>query len=106
MNATPNPYIAGNPLTGSEMFFGRADVFDFIHQALSGQHQDHVLVLYGQRRTGKTSVLYQMDRHLSDRYLCIFIDLHGLALDGLNAFIQERWRTIFTAGCARTTRSI
>ena len=89
MTATPNPYIAGNPLTGSEMFFGRADVFYFIDQALSGQHQDNVLVLYGQRRTGKTSVLYQMDRHLSDRYLCIFIDLHGLALDGLNGFIQE-----------------
>ena len=90
MNATPNPYIAGNPLTGTEMFFGRSDVFDFIHQALSGQHQDNVLVLYGQRRTGKTSILYQMDRNLSDRYLCVFIDLHGLALNSLDGLWRVR----------------
>ena len=47
---------------------------------LTGQHRDNVLVLYGQRRTGKTSVLYQMSRRLDRRYLCVFVDLHGLAL--------------------------
>ena len=40
-------------------------------------------MLYGQRRTGKTSVLYQLHRHLDPRYRCIFIDLHGLNLDGM-----------------------
>ena len=89
MAETLNPYIAGNPITGSEMFFGREDVFDFIHQTLTGKHRDNVLVLYGQRRTGKTSVLYQMHSHLGDRYLPIFIDLHGMALDGLDGFILE-----------------
>src|SRR5512136_3386773 len=84
-----NPYIAGNPVTGEEMFFGRDDVFTFVQKALIGQHRDNVIVLYGQRRTGKTSVLYQMHRHLDPRYLCIFIDLHGLALDGLNGFVWE-----------------
>ena len=89
MSESLNPYIAGNPITGSEMFFGRDDVFAFIHQALTGKHQDNVLVLYGQRRTGKTSVLYQMRHHLDDRYLPIFIDLHGLALESLSGFILE-----------------
>lgn len=84
-----NPYIAGNPVTGTEMFFGREDVFAFIRQTLIGQHRDNVVVLYGQRRTGKTSVLYQMSRHLDRRYLCIFIDLHSLALDGLGGFLWE-----------------
>lgn len=84
-----NPYIAGSPVTGTEMFFGREDVFASVRQALTGQHRDHVLVLYGQRRTGKTSVLYQMCRHLDARYLCIFVDLHGLALDGLAGFLWE-----------------
>jgi hypothetical protein len=84
-----NPYIAGNPVTGSEMFFGREDIFDFIQQTLTGQHRDNVIVLYGQRRTGKTSVLYQMHSHLSERYLCIFIDLHGFALEGLEGFLWE-----------------
>jgi hypothetical protein len=84
-----NPYIAGNPVTGPEMFFGREDIFDFVHQTLTGQHRDNVLVLYGQRRTGKTSVLYQMSHHLGERYLCILVDLHGLALNGLGGFLWE-----------------
>src|SRR5689334_4250096 len=84
-----NPYIAGSPITGTEMFFGREDVFAFVQRTLSGQHRDNVIVVYGQRRTGKTSVLYQMSRHLSEQYLCVFVDLHGLALDGLSGFLWE-----------------
>jgi streptogramin lyase len=97
MSGIVNPYIAGNPVTGTEMFFGRDDVFTFVQKALIGQHRDNVLVLYGQRRTGKTSVLYQMHRHLDPRYLCIFIDLHGLALEGLNGFVWELANTIARA---------
>ncbi len=77
-----NPYIAGSPVTGTEMFFGREDVFSFVRRNLSGRHRDTPIVLYGQRRTGKTSVLYQMHRHLDPRYRLVFIDLHGLNLDG------------------------
>src|SRR5713226_6617012 len=84
-----NPYIAGSPVTGSEMFFGRVDVFMFVRQSVVGKHRDNVIVLYGQRRTGKTSVLYQMRHHLNPRYLCIFIDLHAFALEGLSAFLWE-----------------
>lgn len=89
-----NPYIAGNPVTGAEMFFGREDVFTFVQQALTGRHRDNVIVLYGQRRTGKTSILYQMHRHLDPRYLCILVDMHGLALEGLNGFLWELAGTI------------
>jgi hypothetical protein len=71
------------------MFFGREDVFEFIREALTGRHRDNVIVLYGQRRTGKTSVLYQMGRHLDVHYMCIFVDLHGLALEGLGGFLWE-----------------
>jgi AAA domain len=78
-----NPYIAGSPVTGTEMFFGREDVFSFVRRNLTGRHRDTPIVLYGQRRTGKTSVLYQMHRHLDPRYRCIFIDLHGLNLNGM-----------------------
>jgi hypothetical protein len=78
-----NPYIAGSPVTGTEMFYGREDVFAFIKRNLTGLHRDTPIVLYGQRRTGKTSVLYQLHRHLDPRYRCIFIDLHGLSLDGM-----------------------
>jgi hypothetical protein len=92
-----NPYIAGNPVTGEAMFFGRENVFAFVRQALIGQHRDNVIVLYGQRRTGKTSSLYQMNRHLDARYLCIFVDLHGLALNGVDGFLWDLANTIVRA---------
>jgi AAA domain-containing protein len=79
-----NPYIAGSPVTGTEMFYGREDVFDFIQRHLIGRHRDTPIVLYGQRRTGKTSVLYQLHRHLDLSYRCIFIDLHGINLNGMS----------------------
>jgi hypothetical protein len=78
-----NPYIAGSPVKGTEMFFGREDVFSFVRSNLTGRHRDTPIVLYGQRRTGKTSALYQMHRHLPSGYRCIFIDLHGLRLDSV-----------------------
>lgn len=77
-----NPYIAGNPVKGTGMFFGRQDVFSFVQTNLTGRHSDTPIVLYGQRRTGKTSVLYQMHRHLDPRYRCILIDLHSFTLSG------------------------
>jgi hypothetical protein len=89
MSDIVNPYIAGSPVTGSAMFFGREDVFQYIHRALIGQHRDNVIILYGQRRTGKTSVLYQMRTRLDPRYLCIFLDMHGFALEGLGGFLWE-----------------
>lgn len=82
-----NPYIAGSPVTGTEMFYGRQDVFAFVKRNLIGRHRDTPVVLYGQRRTGKTSVLYQLHRHLEDTYRCIFIDLHGLNLSSTGSFL-------------------
>ena len=74
---------------GSEMFFGREDVFEFVKRTLSGKHRDNVIVLYGQRRTGKTSVLYHISRHLDPEYLCVFVDLHALALEGVGGLLWE-----------------
>jgi hypothetical protein len=84
-----NPYIAGSPVTVSDMFFGREDVFDFVRQALVGRHRDNVIVLYGQRRTGKTSILYHLQRQLGARYVCVFVDLHALALEGFGTALWE-----------------
>jgi len=89
-----NPYIAGSPVKSSEMFFGREDIFTFVKETLRGQHRDNVIVLQGQRRTGKTSVLYQMQRHLEDKYICIFIDLHGLALNSIQSMLSDIENTI------------
>ncbi len=89
-----NPYIAGNPVTGSAMFFGRRDAFEFVRANLIGQHQDNILVLHGQRRTGKTSVLYQMHRFIDPSYIPILVDMQGMALEGTSGFLWELAYTI------------
>ena len=47
------------------MFVGRQDVFDFVREHLLGTYQNNVIVLHGQRRTGKTSILYRLNEVLA-----------------------------------------
>ncbi len=51
-----NPYVAGNPVGDSPAFAGRADVLREVLRILR-RPQDNAIVLYGQRRIGKTSIL-------------------------------------------------
>ena len=94
IEALSNPHVAGSPVSRPEMFLGRDDVFEFVRSTLVGQHQDNIIVLYGKRRTGKTSVLYQMHRHIDPRYLPILIDLQSLTMDSLSGFFWEVASTI------------
>ena len=57
-----NPYIAGPPIKTGEMFFGRHTALNWVVDHLIGKHGHNVLILYGERRTGKTSLLYQIER--------------------------------------------
>ncbi len=77
----PNPYVVGTPLeAGSPLFFGREDVISFIQQNLEALHRNN-LVLIGQRRTGKTSLLKQLPVRLGDDYLPVYLDGQALGLD-------------------------
>ena len=77
----PNPYVVGTPLqTGSPLFFGREDVIEYIQQNLAASHRNN-LVLIGQRRTGKTSLLKQLPAKLGDEYLPVYLDGQSLGLD-------------------------
>jgi len=86
-----NPYVAGGPLKTKEMFFGREDVFEYIRQHLVGEYQDNIIVLHGQKRTGKTSVLYQIlnRRLLGDKYVPVYIDLQGMIQLGLGGVLHD-----------------
>lgn len=60
-----NPYIVGSPLTSSsaqEMFFGREDVIEQVRRSLRQSGPSTVLLLEGNRRTGKTSILYRLQK--------------------------------------------
>lgn len=74
-----NPYIAGPPVRSEAMFFGREDIFTFIAESLAGRHQDNILILHGQRRTGKSSILCQLERRdMLPDHLPVLVDLQGL----------------------------
>ena len=58
-----SPYIVGNPIDREEMFFGRRDIIDKIQRQLSTSNRANVILLEGNRRTGKTSILKYLQDH-------------------------------------------
>ena len=55
-----SPYIVGSPVDRDAMFFGRAGLMDQIRRQLGGSDRANVILLEGNRRTGKTSILRQL----------------------------------------------
>ena len=87
----PNPYSPGTPLRrNSTMFFGRDDLFQFIAEEADRASQQRVLILVGQRRTGKTSALLRLGQHIPSHLLSVYIDCQSLGvLPGMKAFFQD-----------------
>lgn len=74
----PNPYVVGTPVRSAHMFFGREEDLRWIADRLH-QPGNELVVLYGQRRIGKTSLIHQV-RHgrAAPDLMCFFIDTHSL----------------------------
>jgi hypothetical protein len=74
-----SPYVIGVPLTEQqELFVGRTDISSRIEQLLSDGCRIPLL-LYGQRRMGKTSLLNNLGRLLPEAIVPLFVDLQGPA---------------------------
>jgi AAA+ ATPase superfamily predicted ATPase len=91
----PQVYVAGpalNPESSSSRFKGRLDVFREI-ESLARSSQPPVLLLYGGRRTGKTSALKFLPQKVGSELVPLSIDLQGAAmtttLSGLAEFIAD-----------------
>jgi hypothetical protein len=74
-----NPYVAGAPVMNDAMFFGRRELVDRILQTI----HNNSLLLYGERRIGKTSIQHQLKRRLLEiddprfAFYPVYIDLQG-----------------------------
>ena len=76
-----NPYLPGTPLRShSDLFYGREQLFNFIADNAGGWSQRNVLILIGQRRTGKTSLLLRLETQLPDNLLPVYIDCQSLGV--------------------------
>jgi hypothetical protein len=85
----PIPYVTGTPLKTDDVFVGRSDVFTFIRENLLGVHQNNVIILHGQRRTGKTSVLYRLGQMMRDTHYGVLIDMQGKPARGEVDFLYS-----------------
>lgn len=72
----PNPFIAGNPLQqrDHDLFKGRKDIIVAIEKNIINSGQRPALLLYGRRRTGKSSTLLNLPRLLSSQFMPVYID--------------------------------
>jgi HEAT repeat protein len=71
-----SPYVMGPPVKTPQMFYGREEVFDWIYENISGAYQQNILILHGERRMGKTSILYQLlNRPPTPQHICVFFSL-------------------------------
>ncbi|NIO67758.1 MAG: ATP-binding protein, partial [Anaerolineae bacterium] len=87
-----NPYIIGGPVSGPN-FYGRRDIFRSVQDTFSSPHQN-VVVLWGQRRMGKTSVLHELSSRLPPEFHPIYFDLQDKAQQKLNEVLYDLAREI------------
>lgn len=92
-----NPFIAGPPIREKKGFFGRRDILDQI-AGLLNQGGTRSVILYGARRTGKTSLLYRIrDGELGSSFIPVYLDLQALAGTPVSAFLGMLLRCTDTA---------
>ncbi|HEY1352195.1 MAG TPA: hypothetical protein VGF67_21470 [Ktedonobacteraceae bacterium] len=60
-----NPYQTGLPIVDSSMFVGRQELIEELSYQMTRSGRTSALVIYGQKRSGKTSILRNLETHLS-----------------------------------------
>jgi GAF domain-containing protein len=89
-----NPYMVGGPIRDPQNFFGREKL---IQDILDGISNNNVIV-HGERRIGKTSLLFQLEHHLNQLsrsdseflFLPVFYSLQGVAEKHFFGFLARQ----------------
>jgi AAA ATPase domain len=88
-----NPYIIGRPVSEAERFFDRENLFRFLSDSLAQRAQ--VILLHGQRRIGKSSVLAQIPNQLAEEpYQFVVLSLEGKSQKPLAKLLHDLARDI------------
>jgi WD40 repeat protein/tetratricopeptide (TPR) repeat protein len=80
MSQLINPYVAGNPVGGTKTFIGREELLAHALTVFTDSKMN-TIVLYGQRRTGKTSIIQELRQRLPKvgSYVSIYFNLEDRA---------------------------
>jgi ABC-type branched-subunit amino acid transport system substrate-binding protein len=82
-----NPYIVGTPIDRPDKFFGRESLFGFIDDNLRQNVQ--VILLHGQRRIGKSSVLKQIPNNVgNNEFIFVRFDLQDQSQSTLRSILH------------------
>jgi hypothetical protein len=94
----PNPYIVGTPIRDRTMFFGREAEFELVRKRFSESGHGGLLVFCGERRSGKTSILFQiLDRRLGPDFIPVLIDMQSMAVSHEIDFLDKLSREVLAA---------
>jgi hypothetical protein len=107
-----NPYVAGSPVLNNDMFLGREALLSRILQTI---HNNSIL-LYGERRIGKTSLQHHLKKRLQQiqdpefTFHPVYIDLQGTPQERFfstmaDDIFQELGPMLAAAGVTRSAPS-
>ncbi|MGB3419926.1 MAG: ABC transporter substrate-binding protein [Dolichospermum sp.] len=88
-NLHRNPYIIGRPIGYRESLFGRESIFKLVQENL--QQSQQLLLLYGQRRIGKSSIILSIPQQLAEVNGFVFVTFD------LSFYSQQPWSSILAA---------
>jgi hypothetical protein len=71
-------YSGGTPVEERDMFFGRRELLERIYSEISDGPLGQCFLLYGQKRSGKSSVLRQLEHRLHHPNLPIYLSLGAI----------------------------
>lgn len=85
-----NPFVVGNSVGGTDVFVGREDLIRRVETTLL-QPLELGIVLFGQRRAGKTSILQEIEARLrrDRRWVPVFFDLQGRAQASVDVILRD-----------------
>lgn len=90
-----NPFVSGEPVRREDMFFGR---YDLLQRIVDTLHNNSIMI-HGERRIGKTTLLYQLTARLRDIddkhywFIPLYIDLEGTTEESFFHFLMEEMLT-------------
>ncbi len=86
-----NPFVSGEPVRREDMFFGRIGLLQRIVDTL---HNNSIMI-HGERRIGKTTLLYQLAARLREAddpeywFIPLYVDLEGTTEENFFHFLFE-----------------
>lgn len=78
-------YAGGSPIDDDNMFYGRAEIINKVINCISSGSLGQCFVIYGQKRSGKSSVLNQIEKKINDSLLFLKLSAGNFSPDNLLA---------------------